>query len=92
MQKAARQLFMENYAYNGDDLEADVRVWIAEGMSWRQMARLISSNSKHPVSHESLRTWYRTDAEQVAKATKAAKAKANTPLDFDTDDRLAPTA
>lgn len=89
MPKPPKQLLMEG-TYAGD-LEVDVRAWIAEGATWREMAKLVSARSQYSISHESLRLWYRADAEQFAKVSKTAKARANIPLaglDVDAADKL----
>ena len=53
----SKQLLIE-LRYDGD-LAADIKTMAAAGTSWREMAERVCARCGSPVSHESLRQWYR---------------------------------
>lgn len=57
-----KQLLLE-HRYDGD-LAGDVKTLAANGMTWREIAELISARCGHVVSYESLRNWYKPKPDQ----------------------------
>lgn len=57
-----QQLLEHRYA---GDLAADIAGFVAEGLSWRQIAAHVKDNAGVTVSYETLRVWYRKDESEA---------------------------